>query len=308
MEELLSVRGLERRYGERTALQGLDLRISRGEVLGLLGPNGAGKTTCLQILSGNLSPTAGEVRVCGLDLRRRPRQAKRHLGYLPERPPIYPEMRVDEYLAYCARLRRVPGPRIGQALEQVKTRCGLASVGSRLVGRLSKGYRQRVGIAQAIIHQPDLVILDEPTEGLDPVQIREVRDLVRALAVSGGVIFSSHILPEVQAMCTRVMILRDGRVLHEAHLARQPNVHSPGRYRVRLSQAPPLTRLTETPGVAAAEALTDDTFRVTLRPGEPADALSRRLVEQGLGLIELTPDRDDLEQVFFDILSGEQVA
>jgi len=308
MEELLSVRGLERRYGERTALRGLDLRLSRGEVLGLLGPNGAGKTTCLQILSGNLSPTAGEVRVCGLDLRRRPRQAKRHLGYLPEHPPLYPEMRVDEYLAYCARLRRIAGPRIGQALEQVKTRCGLAEVGARLVGRLSKGYRQRVGIAQAIIHKPDLVILDEPTEGLDPVQIREVRDLVRTLAVSGGVIFSSHILPEVQAMCTRVLILRDGRVLHEAHLVQQPNVHSPGRYRVRLSHAPPLTRLTETPGVASAEALTDNAFRVTLRPGEPADALARRLVEQGLGLIELTPDRDDLEQVFFDILSGEQAA
>ncbi|MEJ2385984.1 MAG: ATP-binding cassette domain-containing protein [Chromatiaceae bacterium] len=308
MEELLSVRGLERRYAERTALRGFDLRISRGEVLGLLGPNGAGKTTCLQILSGNLLPSAGEIRICGLDLGRRPRRAKRRLGYLPERPPLYPEMRVDEYRAYSARLRRIPRRRIGQALEEAKTWCGLAGVGTQLIGRLSKGYRQRVGIAQAIIHQPDLVILDEPTDGLDPVQIREVRDLVRTLAASSGVIFSSHILPEVQAMCTRVMILRDGRVLHEAHLARQPNVHSPGRYRVRLNPASPLTSLTGIPGVASAEALPDDAFRVTLGPGEPADALARRLVEQGLGLIELTPDRDDLEQVFFDILNGEQAA
>jgi ABC-2 type transport system ATP-binding protein len=308
MEELLRVRGLERRYGERTALRGFDLRLGRGEVLGLLGPNGAGKTTCLQVLSGNLLPSAGDVRICGLDLGRRPTQAKRHLGYLPERPPLYPEMRVDEYLAYCARLRRIPPRRIGQAMEEAKLRCGLAEVGTRLVGRLSKGYRQRVGIAQAIIHQPDLVILDEPTEGLDPVQIREVRDLVRTLAASSGVIFSSHILPEVQAMCTRVMILRDGRVLHEADLGQQTKATSPGRFRVRLSPAPPLTSLTSVPGVASAEPLKDNAFRLTLAPGEPADALARRLVQQGFGLTELTPDRDDLEEVFFHIIGGEQAA
>ncbi|MGA7979514.1 MAG: ATP-binding cassette domain-containing protein [Chromatiaceae bacterium] len=298
------MQGLERRYGERTALAAIDLHMARGEILGLLGPNGAGKTTCLQVLSGNLLPTAGTVQIHGIDLSRRPRHAKRHIGYLPERPPLYPEMRVDEYLAYCARLHRVPRLSLGKAIDRVKGRCGLAEVGRRLVGRLSKGYRQRVGIAQAIIHEPDLVILDEPTDGLDPVQIREVRELVRSLAASSGVILSSHILPEVQAVCTRVVILRDGRALHEERLDKDPPTLPVLRYRVRLDRPPSLTTITALPGIAAAQTLGDDAFRVTLRPGETPAALAERLVEAGYGLVELTPDRADLEQVFFDILGG----
>jgi ABC-2 type transport system ATP-binding protein len=178
----------------------------------------------------------------------------------------------------------------------------------RLVGRLSKGYRQRLGIAQAIVHEPDLVILDEPTEGLDPVQIREVRDLVRAVAQSSGVILSSHILPEVQAVCTRVIILRDGRTLHQARLDEDPDRPRLGRYRVRLSDRPPVDVLTDVPEVASVQALAGGAFRVTLRPGEKPSALSSRLVQAGFGLTELAPDRNDLEQVFFDILGGDRVA
>jgi len=305
MEELLSVRGLEHRYGPHQALAGIDLQLERGEVLGLLGPNGAGKTTCLQILSGNLAPTAGGVKVLGLDLIHSPRPAKRHIGFLPERPPLYSDMRIDEYLLYCARLHGVPRRRSAEAVDRAKTLCGLAEVGSRPILKLSKGYRQRVGLAQAIVHAPDLVILDEPTEGLDPVQIREVRALIRTLAEECGLILSSHILPEVQAVCSKVLVLRDGRALHEARL--NGREESPtGRYLVRLERAPELPVLNALPGVSAIRHLGGDSFSITLRPGEAVSALARRLAESDWGLAELTPDRTDLERVFFDILGGEK--
>ncbi len=306
MNALLSVRGLSRSYGESRVLAGLDLRLERGEVLGLLGPNGAGKSTCLQILSGNLAPSEGEVLVQGKDLVTEPLAAKRHIGYLPEHPPLYLDMRVDEYLHYCARLHRIPGPARKEAVERAKSRCGLQDVGRRVLGRLSKGYRQRAGIAQAIIHEPDLIILDEPTDGLDPVQIREVRELIRALAPDCGLILSSHLLPEVQAVCSRVLILRDGQTLHETSLDDgRPGI---GRFRLRLEAPPPVDRLQSLPGVAAVQTLDRHTFRVTLRPGETPVALTTRLVEAGWGLAEFVTDRTDLERVFLDILSEEQAA
>jgi ABC-2 type transport system ATP-binding protein len=308
MNELLSVRNLERRYGELRVLAGVDLRLERGEVMGLLGPNGAGKTTCLQIISGNLAPSSGDIRVLGVDLVRSPLKAKRSIGYLPERPPLYHDMRVDEYLAHCARLHRLSGRRSGQAVMQAKERCGLEDKGRRLIGTLSKGYRQRLGIAQAIVHEPDLVILDEPTEGLDPVQLRAVRELIRTLSADCGVVLSSHMLPEVQAVCTRVSILRDGRVLHQTRLERQAGEPRLGRYIVRLAAPPGASELSAIPGVAAVQSTEPDAFRITLRPGEDPAELARRLVEPGWGLIELRPDRTDLERVFFDILGGEQAA
>jgi ABC-2 type transport system ATP-binding protein len=308
MNELLSVRALGRHYGAHKALAGVDLRLERGEVLGLLGPNGAGKTTCLQILSGNLTPTAGKVQVLGLDLARAPRQAKRKIGYLPERPPLYQDMRVDEYLGYCARLRGVPRRHRWEAVERSKNRCGLANTGARPILKLSKGYRQRVGLAQAIVHQPELVILDEPTEGLDPVQIREVRQLIRALKEESGLILSSHILSEVQAVCTKVLILRAGRVLHHARLNPGSGTAAIEDFRIRLERSPGLPALNALPGVVAARQTGEESFRVTLRPGEPVSRLARHMIDAGWGLAELTPDRTDLERVFFDILGGDQTA
>ena len=208
----LSARGLSRRFGTHTAVDDVDLELRRGEVLGFLGPNGAGKTTLMQMLTGNLAPTTGSVSVCGADLLDDPVAAKSHIGYLPETPPLYRDMTVGEYLDLVARLHRVPGSRRRAAVDKAQARCGLSDVSRKLIGTLSKGYQQRVGIAQAIVHEPDVIILDEPTVGLDPNQIREIRALIRELGGTHSIILSTHIMPEVEAICDRVQIMHRGKI------------------------------------------------------------------------------------------------
>ncbi|MGE5155803.1 MAG: ABC transporter ATP-binding protein [Bdellovibrio bacteriovorus] len=305
MDSLVQVSDLSRRFGRQLALSGVSLTLERGEVLGLLGPNGAGKTTCLRILSGNLAPTSGRVAIEGLDLGRQPIAAKRRLGYLPERPPLYPELRVDEYLKFCARLRRVPSTRVRGAVEEAKRRCGLEDAGRRPIAKLSKGFRQRLGIAQAMVHRPSLLILDEPTEGLDPVQIREVRTLVRELATDSGVIFSSHILSEVQALCDRVTILHQGRVVHNDRLVAD---HETRVWRVRMAPPRDAVSLGVLGSVEEANALGGDRFRVVLRPGNSSEDLVRDMASAGLGLRELNAERSDLERVFFDLVGAGDAA
>lgn len=305
METLVRVTDLTRRFGRHLALSNVNLTLDRGEVLGLLGPNGAGKTTCLRILSGNLAPSTGRVEIGGLDLERNPVGAKRQLGYLPERPPLYPELRVDEYLGFCARLRRISGRRLRTVVDEAKGRCGLDEMGGAPIARLSKGYRQRLGIAQAIIHRPSLVILDEPTEGLDPVQIREVRALVRELSRDTGVIFSSHILPEVQAVCDRVTILHHGRVVYGDHLAAD---YETLVWRLRMDAPGDAFALAALISVDEATALRDDRYRVVLKPGSTSADLVRDMVLAGLSLRELNAERSDLERVFFDLIGAEDSA
>jgi ABC-2 type transport system ATP-binding protein len=209
----ISARGLRRYFGARAAVHDVNLELRRGEVLGFLGPNGAGKTTIMRMLTGNLAPTAGTVEICGIDLLGKPREAKACIGYLPEIPPLYRELTVNEYLRFAARLHRVRNAKIHSALAKVTQRCGLSNTGERLIGSLSKGYQQRVGIAQAIIHDPEVIILDEPTAGLDPNQMREIRTLIRELAAERSVILSTHILSEVDNVCDRVQIMHEGRTV-----------------------------------------------------------------------------------------------
>ncbi len=215
----LSVQNLSRCYGNQTVVHDVNLQLMQGEVLGLLGPNGAGKTTTMQMLTGNLAPSAGCIKVCGVDLFEKPRDAKAHLGYLPEIPPLYQEMTVDEFLRFVAKLHQLDSQKIPAALDSAKQRCGLQARGGHLINTLSKGYQQRVGIAQAIIHNPDIIILDEPTVGLDPNQIREIRELIRELGTSSSVILSTHILSEVESVCDRVNIMHHGHLVLDETLA-----------------------------------------------------------------------------------------
>ncbi|MBU1691151.1 MAG: ABC transporter ATP-binding protein [Gammaproteobacteria bacterium] len=215
----VSAKDLSRSYGTRIAVRDVSFELRQGEVLGLLGPNGAGKTTTLQMLAGCLAPSTGSVDICGINLLENPREAKALLGYLPETPPLYRELTVDEYLRLAARLHRIPKNAIANATEKARQRCGLTEVGKRLIGNLSKGYQQRVGIAQAIVHNPRVVILDEPTVGLDPIQIREIRSLIRELGGEHSVILSTHILPEVESVCDRIQIMHQGKLVFSGDMA-----------------------------------------------------------------------------------------
>jgi len=194
-EVLVDAKNLTRYYSRICAVNDVSFELAKGDVLGFLGPNGAGKSSTMQMITGNLAPTAGQISVNGIDLIEKPKQAKLSIGYLPEQPPVYRELTVDEYLEYCARLNRIVRSQQVSAVATAKDRCGLGDVGRRLIGNLSKGFKQRVGIAQAILHSPAVVVLDEPTVGLDPIQIREIRKLIRELGEEHGIILSTHILP-----------------------------------------------------------------------------------------------------------------
>ena len=303
MPPLLDVENLERRDGPRVRIAGLCLRVQRGEVVGLLGLNGAGKSTTLSAIAGVLAPTRGTIRIDGLDLARDPGRAKALLGFLPEQPPLYPELTVDEYLVFAARLRRVPAAAAPSAVEAVKARCGLAKVGRRLLLQLSRGYRQRVGLAQAIVHDPPLILLDEPTSGLDPAQAEEIRGLIADLGREHGVILSSHLLDEVQRVCGRVEVLHEGR--HVAGFATSAaSGEQADRLIVRCARPPDPDALAELSGVASAERLPDGRFHLTLHPGADRAALAAELVASGCGLLELTPEQPSLERRFFELTRG----
>lgn len=215
----LSAQHLSRAYSGSFAVHDVTLQLKQGEVLGLLGPNSAGKSTTMHMLTGNLAPNSGKIEICGIDLLDDPESAKAHLGYLPEIPPLYMDMTVDEFLVFVAQLHRIDKKIIVQAVERCKKKCGLTERGNQLIGTLSKGLQQRVGIAQAVIHEPDVIILDEPTVGLDPNQIREMRQLIRTLGLSSSIILSTHILSEVESLCDRVLIMNKGHIVFDQTLA-----------------------------------------------------------------------------------------
>ena len=214
-QKTVSAHDLSRYFGARIAVDQVSLELEQGEVLGLLGPNGAGKTTIMRLLTGNLAPNNGKVEICGMDLQKQTLKAKACIGYLPEIPPLYRELTIDEYLWLAVKLRRLARSKTDDAIRKAVERCGLDNVRRRLIGSLSKGYQQRAGIAQAIIHDPAVIILDEPTSGLDPNQMRDVRSLIRELGAMRSVIFSTHALSEVESVCDRVQIINHGRQVFE---------------------------------------------------------------------------------------------
>ncbi|BAV32956.1 ABC transporter ATP-binding protein [Sulfuricaulis limicola] len=302
---LVEIRNLSRFYGALQAVRDVSFTIRQGEVLGFLGPNGAGKTTTMQIISGNLAPSGGSVTIAGHDLLEDPRAAKSQIGYLPEQPPLYRELTVDEYLDYCAALNHVPRARRVQARDNAKERCGLHGVGRRLIGNLSKGFQQRVGIAQAIIHLPPVVILDEPTVGLDPIQIREIRALIRELGKEHGVILSTHILPEVQATCDHVQIINKGElVLNESIEGLEHHMKS-ASLTVAFHRPPAQAALEKLPGVKSVRLEKEGRMHVFHEPEKnPTDDILRLAVDNNLGLYEIRPGRLSLEQIFLELTTG----
>jgi ABC-2 type transport system ATP-binding protein len=306
---LVRVDNLYRYYDRRCAVQDLSFELKKGEILGLLGPNGAGKTSTLQMLSGNLAPSAGQIRIDGVDLLDEPLKAKAAIGYLPEQPPLYPELTVNEYLEYCAELHRVPRTKLRAACAEARERCGLKDSGGRLISNLSKGYQQRVGIAQAIVHNPKVVILDEPTVGLDPIQIREIRALITELGQGHGVILSTHILPEVQAVCSRVQIIHRGRLVFSDDLAGLAERMQVTSLILECREPPPQKDLKAIPGIEVVEKLGAGRFRLRYVAGEdPVEDIAARAVRGKWGLRALSPESKSLEQVFVELTASDEAA
>ncbi|MDH4234507.1 MAG: ABC transporter ATP-binding protein [Gallionella sp.] len=310
----LSARNLTRSFGNRQVIHNVSLEIRRGEVLGLLGHNGAGKSTTLQMLTGCLLPDDAEknessIAICGIDLLHHPVQAKAHIGYLPETPPLYRELSVNDYLIFAARLRGIKSAAVADALAQTRQRCGLETVGNKIIGTLSKGYQQRIGIAQAIIHRPSLIVLDEPTVGLDPTQIRDIRHLIRELGNSSSVILSTHLLGEVESVCDRVEIMQHGKLIYgdtSEHMQRQGSVSG---FIISLRNPPALGELENITGVSSVEQLSATQFRVLHAPDvNPGDTLLQLSAQHNWQLEQLTPLQATLEEVFVKITSEEQAS
>lgn len=246
---MIEAKSLTKRFGAIEAVRGVSFSIGDGEVVGLLGPNGAGKTTTMRMLTTFLPPSTGSAVVAGFDVLKQADQVRRHIGYLPETPPIYPELTVREYVTFVAKIRGVASRNVADAVKRAIERCALSGVADRLCGNLSKGYRQRVGLAQAIVHEPKVIILDEPTSGLDPKQIIEIRQLIRDLKGKHTVVLSTHILPEVAETCSRVIIIANGRITVEGSLA---ELTANATLEERFLEAIATDRVTESPATGSS--------------------------------------------------------
>jgi ABC-2 type transport system ATP-binding protein len=310
---MIRVENLTKRYGMRTAVDDVSFEVDKGEILGFLGPNGAGKTTTMRILSGFLPSDAGRAIVAGFDVFEKPLESKRRVGYLPEIPPLYTEMRVDSYLRFVAKIKGVSSGDIPRRIAYVKERCGLSEHGQRLIKHLSKGFKQRVGLAQALIHDPEVLILDEPTIGLDPKQIVEVRELIKSLGGDHTVILSTHILPEVSMTCERVVIINNGRIVAVDTPENLSNRFSGGqRIEVEVGATaegvkPVLERVT---GVRQVTEEATETGRRRLivesdGTGEIRHLLSRAVFESGADLYQIRAESMSLEEVFVRLTTDE---
>ena len=311
---MLEAHSLTRRYGDFTAVRDLSFTVQEGEILGILGPNGAGKTTTLRMLTGYLRPTEGSVRVAGRDLAEEPVATRRQIGYLPENVALYPEMRVEEYLAYRGRLERLSRAEIRTRLPEVLDRCLIADVRRQIIGTLSKGYRQRVGLAAAILHSPRVLVLDEPTVGLDPKQIIAIRELIRELGRDRTLLLSTHILPEVELLCQRVLIIDKGRIVDQG-TPESLRERWRGNHRVRILLKDDPTdagdALAALPGVAVAERSESAPGRWLLDSDGSADVREpafRLAVERGWVLLELAEERVSLEDIFVRLTTQDAAA
>src|ERR1700724_1556688 len=316
---MIKVEGLTKRYARNVAVDNISFEVEKGQIVGFLGPNGAGKTTTMRVLTCFLPPTAGTCNVAGFDVLENPMEVKKRIGYLPETPPLYPEMEVREYLTFVGKLKGMSGQSLANRVNEVGERCAVADVQSKLLGKLSKGYRQRVGLAQAIIHNPDVLILDEPTSGLDPKQINETRELIKSLAGDHTIILSTHILPEVEQTCEQVIIINKGKLVATDSVSNLQNRARGAKSLLvevgaRNGLMDPLkvqSSLELVPGVSRVHLKNKldnrSVFEVESRKGLVRGDLSRAVVEAGWDLNELRPAAVSLEEVFLQ-LTGDTAA
>jgi ABC-2 type transport system ATP-binding protein len=299
---MIEVVDLCKRYGNLEAVRQLNFQVGRGEIVGFLGPNGAGKTTTMRMLTTYLTPTSGRASIAGFDVLDAPIEARRKIGYLPENVPLYLEMRVREYLSYRAKLKDIPWSSRRKAINSALDRCGLIEVERRILGQLSKGFRQRVGLADALMHKPELLILDEPTAGLDPIQVREVRNVIRELGEQQTILLSTHIMSEVEAVCNRVILIAGGRIAIDDQLSHVQATNS-----VSLQVRGPVEqvrRALETiSGVKRVTLLDDDGGIVSLEVQSEIghdlrELLAQRIVQNGWGLRQIDTRRSSLEEAF----------
>ena len=310
---MITVNRLTKQYGSRRAVSDLNFSLETGKIYGLLGPNGAGKSTTLNMITGCLAPTEGTVTIDGLDIYQNAKAAKAKLGYLPEIPPLYPEMTVREYLLFVAEAKKIPSKQRSAALESVMTRTDIADVQSRLIKQLSKGYRQRIGIAQALLGDPEVVILDEPSVGLDPKQMMEIREMIAALKGSHTVILSSHILSEVQAVCDRVLIINQGKLIAEGtpeELEQQFHAAPRVELTVKADETAVRKILSNVPGICALTytANDDGTARVTLETRQVQnEQIFLAFSQAGCPILQMTSGKASLEDIFLE-LTGDAAA
>lgn len=304
---MITVNRLTKQYGSRRAVSDLNFSLETGKIYGLLGPNGAGKSTTLNMITGCLAPTEGTVTIDGLDIYQNAKAAKAKLGYLPEIPPLYPEMTVREYLLFVAEAKKIPSKQRSAALESVMTRTDIADVQSRLIKQLSKGYRQRIGIAQALLGDPEVVILDEPSVGLDPKQMMEIREMIAALKGSHTVILSSHILSEVQAVCDQVLIINQGKLIAEGtpeELEQQFHAAPRVELTVKADETAVRKILSNVPGICALTYAENDdgTARVTLETRQVQnEQIFLAFSQAGCPILQMTSGKASLEDIFLEL-------
>jgi len=316
---MIKVENLSKNFGPVSAISDVSFSVEKGEILGFLGPNGAGKTTTMRILTGFIPATSGSARVAGYDVFTESLEVRKRIGYLPERVPIYSDMTADGYLNFVARLKGVPARSRREKIEEIKESCGITEISGRFIGKLSRGYRQRVGIAQALISDPEVLILDEPTVGLDPKQIIEIRNLIKGLAGQKTIILSTHILPEVSMICDSVAIINEGRIAAKdsiSHLREVPQM----RIHITLEDAGTvaaeaiISTFSSVTGVAKAAVSMNDpgdspedvNFEVVSEPGaDPRAELSAMIVQNGWKLVEIRAERYSLEDVFIKTTTRE---
>ncbi|MGE5087156.1 MAG: ABC transporter ATP-binding protein [Bacillota bacterium] len=308
---MIEVKDLTKDYGPRRAIDHLNFTVNKGDVVGFLGPNGAGKSTTMKIITGFMAPSHGSASVAGFDVFENPLEVKKRIGYLPETPPVYADMYVRDYLRYVAALKQVPKEKIERSVDLAIEKTNLGDVQKRLIQHLSKGFKQRVGIAQAIVSDPEVLFLDEPTVGLDPKQVAEIRDLIKALRGQHTIVLSTHILPEVQATCEKIIIINKGKIVAQDSIHNLATMEKgQSRLQIRLQKDVPdlksvFSDMHEVVSVNLGTSPKE--WRMDVHGGdEVIAAISARLVNQGLGLLEFSPSKLDLEDVFLKLTYGQQ--